>query len=108
MLNFTEWKYDLKVQTDTIYVIGVLVGFGGSAMLITSLSITAELVGDNVESSAFIYGAMSFTDKLSTGKNNHHKYNHDISGEVYILNLYLEQILNLFRSCGENSSRYKA
>ena len=46
-------------------------------MLITSLSITAELVGDNVESSAFIYGAMSFTDKLSTGKNNPHKYNHD-------------------------------
>ena len=58
-------------------MIGVLVGFGGSAMLITSLSITAELVGDNVESSAFIYGAMSFTDKLSTGKNNPHKYNHD-------------------------------
>ena len=76
-LYFTEWKYDLKVQTDTIYVIGVLVGFGGSAMLITSLSITAELVGDNVESSAFIYGAMSFTDKLSTGKNNPHNYNHD-------------------------------
>ena len=76
-LYFTEWKYDLKVQTDTIYVIGVLVGFGGSAMLITSLSITAELVGDNVESSAFIYGAMSFTDKLSTGKNNPHKHNHD-------------------------------
>ena len=75
-LCFAEWKYDLKVQTDTIYVIGVLVGFGGSAMLITSLSITAELVGDNVESSAFIYGAMSFTDKLSTGKNNPHKYNH--------------------------------
>lgn len=37
-------------------------------MLITSLAITAELVGKNVESSAFIYGAMSFTDKLSTGK----------------------------------------
>lgn len=55
----------------------MLVGFGGSAMLITSLSITAELVGDNVESSAFIYGAMSFTDKLSTGKNNPHKHNHD-------------------------------
>ena len=53
-----------------------MVGFGGSAMLITSLSITAELVGDNVESSAFIYGAMSFTDKLSTGRNNPHKYNH--------------------------------
>ena len=63
----TDWKDNLKVESDTIYIIGVLVGFGGSAMLITSLSITAELVGNNVESSAFIYGAMSFTDKLSTG-----------------------------------------
>ena len=63
----TDWKDDLKVTGDTIYIIGALVGFGGSAMLITSLAITAELVGNNVESSAFIYGAMSFTDKLSTG-----------------------------------------
>ena len=52
-------------------------------MLITSLSITAELVGDNVESSAFIYGAMSFTDKLSTGKNNPHKYNHVNTAIIY-------------------------
>ena len=64
---FLDWKDDLKVTGDTVYVIGALVGFGGSAMLITSLAITAELVGNNVESSAFIYGAMSFTDKLSTG-----------------------------------------
>ena len=67
-LIYIAWKEDIKVESDTIYVIAVLVGFGGSAMLITSLSITAELVGNNVESSAFIYGAMSFTDKLSTGR----------------------------------------
>ena len=65
---YTAWKETINVKSDSIYLIAVLVGFGGSAMLITSLSITAELVGNNVESSAFIYGAMSFTDKLSTGE----------------------------------------
>ena len=36
-------------------------------MLVTSLSITADLIGSNVESGAFVYGAMSFCDKLSNG-----------------------------------------
>lgn len=36
-------------------------------MLITSLAITADLIGTHVESGAFVYGAMSFTDKLSNG-----------------------------------------
>ena len=36
-------------------------------MLITSLAFTADLIGSHVESGAFVYGAMSFTDKLSNG-----------------------------------------
>ncbi len=36
-------------------------------MLITSLAVTADLIGPHVESGAFVYGAMSFTDKLSNG-----------------------------------------
>ena len=32
-----------------------------------SLSVTAELIGQNCESSAFIYGAMSLTDKFANG-----------------------------------------
>ena len=55
-------------MSNGIFVIAALVGAGGSAMLICSLSIIAELVGDNAESGAFVYGLMSFTDKLSTGK----------------------------------------
>ncbi|XP_071543924.1 major facilitator superfamily domain-containing protein 12-like isoform X6 [Panulirus ornatus] len=50
-----------------LYVVASLLGAGGSIMLITSLSITADLIGPNVESGAFVYGAMSFTDKLSNG-----------------------------------------
>ena len=42
-------------------------GTAGSAVLITSLSLTAELIGNNTETSAFVYGAMSFTDKVSNG-----------------------------------------
>jgi len=42
-------------------------GAGSSVMLVTSLGITADLIGLNTESGAFVYGAMSFVDKLSNG-----------------------------------------
>lgn len=45
----------------------VLLGSGGSILLITSLSMTADLIGKHTECSAFVFGAMSFTDKLSSG-----------------------------------------
>ncbi|CAH2236604.1 major facilitator superfamily domain-containing protein 12-like [Pararge aegeria] len=50
-----------------IYVVAVLIGFGGAEMLVTSLSLTADLVGATTDASAFVYGLMSFTDKLSCG-----------------------------------------
>ena len=42
-------------------------GSSGCIFLITSLGLTADLIGDNVESGALIYGLMSLTDKLSNG-----------------------------------------
>lgn len=36
-------------------------------MLVTSLGVCADLIGQNTESGAFVYGAMSFADKLSNG-----------------------------------------
>ena len=36
-------------------------------MLVTSLSLTAEFINNDTCSSAFIYGLMSFTDKLLNG-----------------------------------------
>jgi len=45
----------------------LVIGGGSSGILITSLSITADLIGNNVENSAFVYGCMSFSDKLSCG-----------------------------------------
>ncbi|ODN01676.1 Major facilitator superfamily domain-containing protein 12 [Orchesella cincta] len=58
---------DGSTNTWGIYVIAVLLGGGSSAILVTSLSITADLIGDNIESGAFVYGAMSFCDKISCG-----------------------------------------
>jgi len=50
-----------------VYCASVFIGIGGSTMLITSLSLTAEFIGTDTSSSAFIYGLMSLTDKVSNG-----------------------------------------
>ena len=44
-----------------------LLGVGSAVVTVISVSMEADLVGRNVESGAFVYGAMSFTDKLSNG-----------------------------------------
>ena len=43
------------------------VGSGGSFMLVTSLGLTADYIGQHIESGAFVYGLMSFADKLCNG-----------------------------------------
>uniref|UniRef100_A0A8R1DMY3 Major facilitator superfamily domain-containing protein 12 n=1 Tax=Caenorhabditis japonica TaxID=281687 RepID=A0A8R1DMY3_CAEJA len=50
-----------------IYLLAVGIGIAQAILLITSLSITADLINKNTESGAFVYGAMSFFDKLSNG-----------------------------------------
>lgn len=50
-----------------VYLAAVIIGAGGALMLVTSLSIVADLIGEITGSSAFVYGAMSFTDKLANG-----------------------------------------
>lgn len=57
-VNYTKYE---------IYPVASLLGAGSSVMLVTSLGITADLIGLNTESGAFVYGAMSFIDKLSNG-----------------------------------------
>lgn len=49
------------------YGASALLGVGGSTLLVTALTMLADLIGENVETGAFVYGAMSFTDKLSNG-----------------------------------------
>ncbi|EDV21100.1 uncharacterized protein TRIADDRAFT_30948 [Trichoplax adhaerens] len=50
-----------------VYAGATMLGVGGTSLLVTVLSMTADLISKNVESGAFVYGAMSFTDKLSNG-----------------------------------------
>ena len=65
MLTYLE---DLIVNAKVNTIIAsALLGSGGSTILITSLSMTADLIGDNTNTGAFVYGAMSFTDKLANG-----------------------------------------
>lgn len=45
----------------------MFVGITSTSLLVTSLSITADLIGQDLSNGAFIYGVMSFTDKLSNG-----------------------------------------
>uniref|UniRef100_A0A2P2I6J1 Major facilitator superfamily domain-containing protein 12-like n=1 Tax=Hirondellea gigas TaxID=1518452 RepID=A0A2P2I6J1_9CRUS len=63
-INFGEG--DLY-KTVLLYPVVILLGSGSSIMLVTSLSITADLIGNNIESGAFVYGAMSFCDKFANG-----------------------------------------
>ncbi|XP_031839204.1 major facilitator superfamily domain-containing protein 12 [Nomia melanderi] len=50
-----------------IYLISLILGFAGSIMLVTCLGVIADFIGQDTDSGAFIYGIMSFTDKLSNG-----------------------------------------
>lgn len=45
----------------------VLLGIGTSTTNICSFSLTSDLIGLNTECGAFVYGIMSFTDKLANG-----------------------------------------
>ncbi|XP_028035124.1 major facilitator superfamily domain-containing protein 12-like [Bombyx mandarina] len=64
------WIYfgsDHNYKEYFIYLVALFIGFGGAVMLVTSLALTADLIGERTEASAFVYGLMSFSDKLSCG-----------------------------------------
>ncbi|MEE6487767.1 hypothetical protein FKM82_015019 [Ascaphus truei] len=50
-----------------VYGAAVILGSGSATILVTSLSMTADLIGIHSHSGAFVYGAMSFTDKVANG-----------------------------------------
>ncbi|CAF1503684.1 unnamed protein product, partial [Rotaria sordida] len=51
----------------TLIIACVLLGIGTSTTNICSFSLTADLIGLNTESGGFVYGIMSFADKLANG-----------------------------------------
>jgi Na+/melibiose symporter-like transporter len=58
---------DSSVNGNIIYGAMVLIGAGGTTLLVTALSFISDMIGDSVSSGAFVYGLMSFADKLSNG-----------------------------------------
>lgn len=65
---FGIWVYVAKhMGADSIYGASVLLGAGTATILVMSLAMTATLIGDQTQSGAFVYGSMSFTDKVANG-----------------------------------------
>ncbi|XP_012280504.1 major facilitator superfamily domain-containing protein 12-like [Orussus abietinus] len=50
-----------------LYSAAILIGAGSSITMITSLSITADLIGLRTEKSALVYSCVTFLDKVVTG-----------------------------------------
>ncbi|GFU25940.1 major facilitator superfamily domain-containing protein 12 [Nephila pilipes] len=50
-----------------LYAVAVLIGVAGSTLLIISLAFTSDLIANSTSSGAFVFGSMSFVDKLANG-----------------------------------------
>ncbi|KAE8747761.1 hypothetical protein FOCC_FOCC005584 [Frankliniella occidentalis] len=53
--------------TYEVYAVAILLGASSSILLVTSVGLTADLIGQDTDTGAFVYGVMSFVDKLSNG-----------------------------------------
>ncbi|EDO49663.1 predicted protein, partial [Nematostella vectensis] len=59
--------FNPQESRDAIYAPTILLGCGVSIMVVTSLAMVSDLIGDDKESSGVVYSVMSFVDKLSLG-----------------------------------------
>ncbi|XP_056425613.1 major facilitator superfamily domain-containing protein 12 isoform X2 [Hyla sarda] len=64
---FSAWVALDPGLRQAVYGAAILLGAGSATILVTSLSMTADLIGPHSRSGAFVYGAMSFTDKVANG-----------------------------------------
>ncbi|KAJ8277219.1 hypothetical protein GJAV_G00072750 [Gymnothorax javanicus] len=65
--GFAYWIMVDQEIAEAIYGPVVLLGAGSAVILVMSLSMTAELIGDQTQSGAFVYGAMSVMEKVANG-----------------------------------------
>ncbi|XP_031557299.1 major facilitator superfamily domain-containing protein 12-like [Actinia tenebrosa] len=67
-LGASAWFFIQTVESrNAVYAATVLIGSGSSMMLVTSLSMIADLIGDDKSSGAFVYGVCALTYKLTSG-----------------------------------------
>ncbi|KAL7832334.1 hypothetical protein AOLI_G00298820 [Acnodon oligacanthus] len=67
ILVFSYWVLLDTEMGNGVYGAAVLLGAGSATILVISLAMTADLIADQTQSGAFVYGAMSFTDKVANG-----------------------------------------
>ncbi|XP_012878083.1 PREDICTED: major facilitator superfamily domain-containing protein 12, partial [Dipodomys ordii] len=67
ILAFAAWVALADTLGLAVYAAAVLLGAGSATILVTSLAMTADLIGPHTDSGAFVYGAMSFSDKVANG-----------------------------------------
>nr|XP_044990656.1 major facilitator superfamily domain-containing protein 12 [Jaculus jaculus] len=67
VLAFAAWVALAGHLGVAVYGAAVLLGAGCATILVTSLAMTADLIGPHTHSGAFVYGAMSFSDKVANG-----------------------------------------
>lgn len=67
IMAFSFWVLVDASMGRRVYGAAVLLGAGSATILVISLAMTAELISDQTQSGAFVYGAMSFTDKVANG-----------------------------------------
>ncbi|KAG7525643.1 hypothetical protein JOB18_029951 [Solea senegalensis] len=67
IMVFSYWVLLDDRMDQRVYGAAALLGVGSATILVISLSMTAELIADQTQSGAFVYGAMSFTDKVANG-----------------------------------------
>nr|XP_046247067.1 major facilitator superfamily domain-containing protein 12 isoform X2 [Scatophagus argus] len=68
VFGFAAWVLaDKHMGAESVYGAAVLLGTGSATILVMSLSMTATLIGEQTQSGAFVYGSMSFTDKVANG-----------------------------------------
>lgn len=67
ILAFSSWVLMDVRMGQLVYGAAMLLGAGSATLLVISLAMTADLIADQTQSGAFVYGAMSFTDKFANG-----------------------------------------
>lgn len=68
VIGCATWFYFTpQSKRQMIYAPTIIMGCGNSMMLVTSLAMVAEIIGDDKKSSGFVYGVCALMDKASLG-----------------------------------------
>ncbi|KAL2461351.1 Major facilitator superfamily protein [Abeliophyllum distichum] len=56
-----------RSMNSIVYALSILIGAANSLMMVTAVSMQSFLVGEDLNGCAFVYGSLSFLDKISCG-----------------------------------------